>query len=143
MSESWFSVNEKVPIAYAKVEVVEASDMKPSDLNGQFHLARIYCWLCTFLSVISLGSIKKNILQGWLIHMSKVNWALTDSGLRHREKLWRLSGMRNLRSPLLHGIHLICWLLKFVTRTILLMTRLGMLLSFRYTHMSRMSKGLF
>ncbi|KAB1216165.1 hypothetical protein CJ030_MR4G011982 [Morella rubra] len=32
--ESWFSVNEKVPIAYAKVEVVEASDMKPSDLNG-------------------------------------------------------------------------------------------------------------
>lgn len=33
-AESWFSVNEKEPIAYAKVEVVEASDMKPSDLNG-------------------------------------------------------------------------------------------------------------
>ncbi|KAL5736697.1 hypothetical protein ACOSP7_031148 [Xanthoceras sorbifolium] len=32
--ESWFSVNVKEPIAYAKVEVVEASDMKPSDLNG-------------------------------------------------------------------------------------------------------------
>ncbi|KAG8637272.1 hypothetical protein MANES_15G100600v8 [Manihot esculenta] len=32
--ESWFSVDEKEPIAYAKVEVVEASDMKPSDLNG-------------------------------------------------------------------------------------------------------------
>ncbi|KAF2314463.1 hypothetical protein GH714_026734 [Hevea brasiliensis] len=32
--ESWFSVDEKQPIAYAKVEVVEASDMKPSDLNG-------------------------------------------------------------------------------------------------------------
>ncbi|XP_061367866.1 C2 domain-containing protein At1g53590 [Gastrolobium bilobum] len=33
-SEPWFSVDEKNPVAYAKVEVVEASDMKPSDLNG-------------------------------------------------------------------------------------------------------------
>ncbi|KAE8681137.1 C2 domain-containing protein [Hibiscus syriacus] len=33
-SESWFSVHEKQPIAHAKVEVIEASDMKPSDLNG-------------------------------------------------------------------------------------------------------------
>ncbi|KAG8657829.1 C2 domain-containing protein At1g53590 isoform X2 [Manihot esculenta] len=33
-SENWFSVDEKVPVAYAKVEVVEAADMKPSDLNG-------------------------------------------------------------------------------------------------------------
>ncbi|GMJ10036.1 hypothetical protein like AT1G53590 [Hibiscus trionum] len=33
-SENWFSVNEKQPIAHAKVEVIEASDMKPSDLNG-------------------------------------------------------------------------------------------------------------
>ncbi|GLT33950.1 hypothetical protein SLA2020_085020 [Shorea laevis] len=32
--ENWFSVDEKEPIAYAKVEVVEASDVKPSDLNG-------------------------------------------------------------------------------------------------------------
>ncbi|GKV04177.1 hypothetical protein SLEP1_g16372 [Rubroshorea leprosula] len=32
--ENWFFVDEKEPIAYAKVEVVEASDMKPSDLNG-------------------------------------------------------------------------------------------------------------
>ncbi|PON46283.1 C2 domain containing protein [Parasponia andersonii] len=32
--ENWFSVDEKEPVAYAKVEVVEASDMKPSDLNG-------------------------------------------------------------------------------------------------------------
>ncbi|TKY49284.1 C2 domain-containing protein [Spatholobus suberectus] len=32
--ESWFSVDEKEPVAYAKVEVIEASDMKPSDLNG-------------------------------------------------------------------------------------------------------------
>ncbi|CAN0891185.1 C2 domain-containing protein At1g53590 [Linum grandiflorum] len=32
--ESWFSVDEKKPIAFAKVEVIEASDMKPSDLNG-------------------------------------------------------------------------------------------------------------
>lgn len=33
-SEDWFSVDEKEPVAYAKVEVIEASDMKPSDLNG-------------------------------------------------------------------------------------------------------------
>ncbi|KAK6934096.1 C2 domain [Dillenia turbinata] len=32
--ENWFSVDEKEPVAYVKVEVVEASDMKPSDLNG-------------------------------------------------------------------------------------------------------------
>ncbi|KAL5564702.1 hypothetical protein UlMin_027866 [Ulmus minor] len=32
--ESWFSVYEKEPLAYLKVEVVEAADMKPSDLNG-------------------------------------------------------------------------------------------------------------
>ncbi|RZB82930.1 C2 domain-containing protein At1g53590-like isoform X1 [Glycine soja] len=32
--ESWFKVNEKEPVAYAKVEVIEASEMKPSDLNG-------------------------------------------------------------------------------------------------------------
>lgn len=34
LSENWFSVDVKEPVAYAKVEVVEASDMKPSDLNG-------------------------------------------------------------------------------------------------------------
>ncbi|KAL6952670.1 acetolactate synthase [Sarracenia purpurea var. burkii] len=32
--ESWFSVDEKEPIAYALLEVIEAADMKPSDLNG-------------------------------------------------------------------------------------------------------------
>ncbi|XP_059662796.1 C2 domain-containing protein At1g53590 isoform X2 [Cornus florida] len=32
--ENWFTVDEKEPIAYAVVEVVEATDMKPSDLNG-------------------------------------------------------------------------------------------------------------
>ncbi|XP_038688548.1 C2 domain-containing protein At1g53590-like, partial [Tripterygium wilfordii] len=32
--DSWFSVDEKEPVAYAIVEVIEASDMKPSDLNG-------------------------------------------------------------------------------------------------------------
>ncbi|XP_052177984.1 C2 domain-containing protein At1g53590 isoform X2 [Diospyros lotus] len=32
--ECWFSVNEKEPVAYAIVEVIEAVDMKPSDLNG-------------------------------------------------------------------------------------------------------------
>ena len=35
ISESWFTVDEKTPIAYAKVEIVEAADMKPSDLNGK------------------------------------------------------------------------------------------------------------
>ncbi|XP_058217677.1 C2 domain-containing protein At1g53590-like isoform X2 [Rhododendron vialii] len=32
--ESWFSVDAKEPVAYAFVEVIEAADMKPSDLNG-------------------------------------------------------------------------------------------------------------
>ncbi|KAB2623506.1 C2 domain-containing protein [Pyrus ussuriensis x Pyrus communis] len=32
--ESWFSVDEKDPVAYVRVEVIEASDMKASDLNG-------------------------------------------------------------------------------------------------------------
>ncbi|CAJ1957832.1 unnamed protein product [Sphenostylis stenocarpa] len=32
--ECWFSVDEKEPVAYAKIEVIEASNMKPSDLNG-------------------------------------------------------------------------------------------------------------
>ncbi|TQD85531.1 hypothetical protein C1H46_028897 [Malus baccata] len=32
--ESWFSVNEKEPLALAKVEVIEASDVKAADLNG-------------------------------------------------------------------------------------------------------------
>lgn len=31
---NWFSVDVKEPIAYATVEIVEGSDMKPSDLNG-------------------------------------------------------------------------------------------------------------
>jgi hypothetical protein len=34
MLEDWFSVDEKEPVAFAKVEVVEASDMKPADPNG-------------------------------------------------------------------------------------------------------------
>lgn len=32
--ENWFSVNVKEPIGFVVVEVVEGSDMKPSDLNG-------------------------------------------------------------------------------------------------------------
>ncbi|XP_057474201.1 C2 domain-containing protein At1g53590-like [Actinidia eriantha] len=32
--ENWFSINEKESIGYALVEVIEAADMKPSDLNG-------------------------------------------------------------------------------------------------------------
>ncbi|KAL0906200.1 hypothetical protein M5K25_024674 [Dendrobium thyrsiflorum] len=33
-SESWFSIHETPPIAYVKLEIIEAADMKPSDLNG-------------------------------------------------------------------------------------------------------------
>ncbi|KAF6165086.1 hypothetical protein GIB67_000670 [Kingdonia uniflora] len=33
-AENWFGVDERDPIAYAKLEMIEASDMKPSDLNG-------------------------------------------------------------------------------------------------------------
>ncbi|XP_039122408.1 C2 domain-containing protein At1g53590-like isoform X1 [Dioscorea cayenensis subsp. rotundata] len=33
-TENWFTVDEKRPIAFAKVEILEANDMKPSDLNG-------------------------------------------------------------------------------------------------------------
>ncbi|XP_031257226.1 C2 domain-containing protein At1g53590-like isoform X2 [Pistacia vera] len=32
--DNWFSVDVKEPVAHAIIEVVEASDMKPSDLNG-------------------------------------------------------------------------------------------------------------
>ncbi|KAL1815813.1 hypothetical protein ACET3Z_018387 [Daucus carota] len=32
--ENWFTVDAKEPIAHALVEVLEASDMKPSDMNG-------------------------------------------------------------------------------------------------------------
>ncbi|KAL8195438.1 hypothetical protein R6Q57_025841 [Mikania cordata] len=32
--ESWFSVDAKEPVAYTLVEIVEASDMKPSDMSG-------------------------------------------------------------------------------------------------------------
>lgn len=33
-TENWFSVDEKPPIAYARVEILEGADMKPSDPNG-------------------------------------------------------------------------------------------------------------
>ncbi|XP_010241279.1 PREDICTED: C2 domain-containing protein At1g53590-like isoform X2 [Nelumbo nucifera] len=33
-TDAWFSVRGKEAIAYAKVEIVEGADMKPSDLNG-------------------------------------------------------------------------------------------------------------
>lgn len=35
LPENWFSVDEKDPVAYVKVEIVEGADMKPSDPNGQ------------------------------------------------------------------------------------------------------------
>jgi hypothetical protein len=33
-SEDWFSIDEKPPIAYALLEILEGADLKPSDLNG-------------------------------------------------------------------------------------------------------------
>ncbi|XP_058101109.1 C2 domain-containing protein At1g53590-like isoform X2 [Magnolia sinica] len=33
-TETWFSMDEKRPIAFVKVEIMEGSDMTPSDLNG-------------------------------------------------------------------------------------------------------------
>ncbi|XP_073110470.1 C2 domain-containing protein At1g53590 isoform X2 [Elaeis guineensis] len=33
-AEGWFTIDEKPPIAYVKVEILEGADMKPSDLNG-------------------------------------------------------------------------------------------------------------
>ncbi|KAG2650586.1 hypothetical protein PVAP13_1NG162700 [Panicum virgatum] len=33
-TENWFSVDEKPPIAHARVEILEGADMKPSDPNG-------------------------------------------------------------------------------------------------------------
>lgn len=40
LSENWFSVDAKECIALAVVEVLEATEMKPSDLNGQCQLFR-------------------------------------------------------------------------------------------------------
>lgn len=34
--ETWFSVDAKEPVGYALVEIVEGSNMKPSDMNGKF-----------------------------------------------------------------------------------------------------------
>lgn len=34
LAENWLFVDEKEPVAHALVEVVEASDVKPSGLNG-------------------------------------------------------------------------------------------------------------
>ncbi|XP_020251921.1 C2 domain-containing protein At1g53590-like isoform X2 [Asparagus officinalis] len=32
--EKWYTMDEKAPIAHAKVEIIEAADLKPSDMNG-------------------------------------------------------------------------------------------------------------
>jgi hypothetical protein len=47
-------VDEKEPVAYAKVEVIEASDMKPSDLNGWFS----YCFHHLFYYIMLSMSSK-------------------------------------------------------------------------------------
>jgi len=33
-TEPWFEMNEKPPIAFIKVEIIEGADMKPADMNG-------------------------------------------------------------------------------------------------------------
>ena len=37
---SWFKIEEMEPVAVASLKIIEASDLKPSDLNG------IYCSYC-------------------------------------------------------------------------------------------------
>lgn len=34
ISGGWFTVDEKRPVAFVKLELMEAADMKPSDPNG-------------------------------------------------------------------------------------------------------------
>jgi hypothetical protein len=34
ISEGWFTVDEKPPVALVKLEILEGADMKPSDPNG-------------------------------------------------------------------------------------------------------------
>jgi hypothetical protein len=38
--ENWFSVDEKPPIAHARVEILEGADMKPSDPNGMWSIIK-------------------------------------------------------------------------------------------------------
>jgi hypothetical protein len=35
---NWFSIEERPPIAYVKLEILEGTDMKPSDINGENNL---------------------------------------------------------------------------------------------------------
>jgi hypothetical protein len=39
-TENWFSVDEKPPIAHARVEILEGADMKPSDPNGMWSIIK-------------------------------------------------------------------------------------------------------
>lgn len=39
--ENWFSVDEKEPIAFVKIEIIEGADMQPSDLNGLLFVLRV------------------------------------------------------------------------------------------------------
>jgi hypothetical protein len=35
---NWFSIEDRPPIAYVKLEILEGTDMKPSDINGEDEL---------------------------------------------------------------------------------------------------------
>jgi hypothetical protein len=53
VTEPWFKVDEKDPVAYAKIEIVEAADMKPSDLNGyplSVTMIFVILFVCRFVS---------------------------------------------------------------------------------------------
>lgn len=43
---NWFSIEERPPIAYVKLEILEGTDMKPSDINGEDEL----CSFCVTLN---------------------------------------------------------------------------------------------
>lgn len=40
--EPWFEMNEKPPIAFIKVEIIEGANMKPADMNGQFYIVVLF-----------------------------------------------------------------------------------------------------
>ena len=63
ISEGWFTIDEKPPIAYVKVEILEGADMKPSDLNGGLYFVCLHhviqrhvsCKCRKWSSIIDLG----------------------------------------------------------------------------------------
>jgi hypothetical protein len=40
---NWFSIEERPPIAIINLEILEGTDMKPSDINGENELWQLCC----------------------------------------------------------------------------------------------------